>query len=52
MNQKLKYVNGKNMIVNHKNEFSQYFTKHNIAIQLFDKTKEIISQYENLDKYT
>lgn len=48
----LKYVNGKEMLVNEKNIFDQYFTKKYIAEKLFEKTKIIISQYEKIEKYT
>jgi hypothetical protein len=44
----LKYVNGKEILVNKKNPFDQYFTKRHIAKKLFEKTKSIISQYENI----
>ncbi|MGZ9800819.1 hypothetical protein ACXYRK_03855 [Mycoplasma sp. AC1221] len=41
--EKLKYVNGKSMLINRKNKLDQYFTKHNIAQSLYHKTREIIS---------
>ncbi|TDV23542.1 hypothetical protein BCF59_0533 [Mycoplasmopsis mustelae] len=49
----LKYVNGKSMLINIKNHLDQYFTKHAIASELFEKTKKIIKKYEenNLEKY-
>ncbi|VEU74684.1 Uncharacterised protein [Mycoplasmopsis citelli] len=52
MNMTLKYVNGKNMLINVKNQLDQYFTKRDIAKKLFSKTLKIISKYENIDKYT
>lgn len=48
----LKYVNGGAMKSNINNRFDEYFTKTEIATYLFEKTKEIIAQYENLDIYT
>jgi len=47
----LKYVNGKDMIINESNILDQYFTKRKIAINIFSKVKEIISQYENIDNH-
>jgi len=41
------YVNGNIMKVNKSNILDQYFTKEDVAIKLFDKTKTIISKYEN-----
>lgn len=41
------YVNGNIMKVNKSNMLDQYFTKEEVAIKLFDKTKTIISKYEN-----
>lgn len=37
---------------NKKNKLGQYFTKRHIAKKLFEKTKNIISQYEKIEKYT
>lgn len=48
----LKYVNGGSMRKNQGNVFDEYFTKPEISKILFEKTKEIISQYENLEKFT
>ncbi len=48
----LKYVNGNTMKENASNFFDEYFTKHTVAKKLFEKSKEIISKYENIDKYT
>lgn len=49
---KLFYVNGKKMQENKNNFFDKYFTKQEIAKSLFQKAKEIISKYENTEKYT
>lgn len=49
---KLKYVNGNIMKVNSKNTFDEYFTKLSIAKELYNRTREIISKYENIRKYT
>jgi len=40
------------MLINEKNILDQYFTKKHIAEKLFEKTKNIISQYEEIEKYT
>ncbi|CFW93406.1 putative type II DNA modification enzyme (Methyltransferase) [endosymbiont DhMRE of Dentiscutata heterogama] len=48
----LRYVNGKKMLINEKNILDQYFTKKYIAEKLLKKTKNIISQYEKIEKYT
>ncbi|MCE8163984.1 MAG: SAM-dependent methyltransferase [Candidatus Moeniiplasma glomeromycotorum] len=48
----LRYVNGRKMLINEKNIFDQYFTKRYIAEKLFEKVKNIISQYEKIEKYT
>ena len=48
----LKYVNGNNMKENAANHFDEYFTKPEVAKYLYDKTKEIISKYENINRYT
>lgn len=48
----LKYVNGNIMKSNSKNYFDEYFTKPEISEQLYKKTCEIISKYENINKYT
>ncbi|KAA6226053.1 SAM-dependent methyltransferase [Campylobacter sp. LR196d] len=37
---------------NNENIFDEYFTKPKIAQYLFEKSKEIISKYENIKKYT
>ena len=42
-----KYVNGNIMKINTNNLFDQYFTKDTLAKELFQKTNEIISKYEN-----
>lgn len=49
---RLKYVNGKEMLINKKNILDQYFTKGYVAKKLFEKTKNIISKYEKIEKYT
>lgn len=43
----LKYVNGNMMKINSDNVLDQYFTKETIALDLFKKTCDIISSYEN-----
>ena len=48
----LKYVNGNIMKSNSKNYFDEYFTKPEISERLYKKTCEIISNYENINKYT
>ncbi|WP_235852590.1 type II restriction endonuclease [Helicobacter vulpis] len=48
----LRYVNGTQMRRNTKNHLDAYFTKPEIAQKLLTKAKEVISQYEALDKYT
>ncbi len=48
----LKYVNGKKMTKNKNNLLDQYFTKRSIAKKLYLKAKNIISQYEKIEKYT
>ena len=48
----LKYVNGRTMKQNHSNIFDEYFTKPEISKMLFERTKHIISRYENISKYT
>lgn len=47
----LKYVNGGTMKQNQNNHFDEYFTKPEIAEHYFNKTKEIIAKYENLEKF-
>ena len=47
----LKYVNGNTMKLNSKNYFDEYFTKPEISKYLYNKTRDIISKYENLNKY-
>jgi hypothetical protein len=47
-----RYVNGRKMLINEKNILNQYFTKRYIAEKLFEKTKNIISQHEKIEKYT
>lgn len=42
-----KYVNGNTMKVNATNELDQYFTKTEVAAKLYQKCKEVISQYED-----
>ena len=48
----LHYVNGGVMRSNANNHFDEYFTKPEIAKMLFEKAKQIIAQYEDLEKYT
>lgn len=48
----LKYVNGGIMKNNQNNHFDAYFTKPEVAAYFFHKTKEIISQYENIEQFT
>lgn len=48
----LKYTNGNTMKINAKNPLDEYFTKPEISQQLFEKTKKIISEYEDINKYT
>ena len=48
---KLRYVNGTAMRENQNNHFDEYFTKPQIASYLFEKSKEIICKYENLDRF-
>ncbi|MDL0114874.1 SAM-dependent methyltransferase [Campylobacter felis] len=48
----LHYVNGGVMRKNLNNHFDEYFTKPEVAKMLFERAKEIIAKYENLDKYT
>ncbi|CRF45072.1 restriction endonuclease [Helicobacter heilmannii] len=48
----LRYANGGVMKANAKNHLDAYYTKPTIAKELFNTTKKIIAQYENLDKYT
>ena len=48
----LKYVNGKDMKINTNNLYDEYFTNETLAKKLFEKTKKIISKYENISKYT
>ncbi len=43
----LKYVNGNKMKVNDENILDQYFTKEDIAISLFRKSFDVISQFED-----
>lgn len=42
-----KYVNGNKMKVNDENILDQYFTKEDIAISLFRKSLDVISQFED-----
>lgn len=49
---KIKYTNGNTMKINEKNPFDEYFTKPEISAKLYQKTCEIIAQYEPLSKYT
>ncbi len=47
-----KYVNGNTMKINKNNELDQYFTKKDIAKNLYQKTQNIISKYEtNINKF-
>lgn len=48
----LKYTNGNKMKLNHKNPLDEYFTKPEISKALYEKTRQIIAQYESLNKYT
>jgi len=45
--EKLRYVNGNEMKVNVDNVFDKFFTKQDVANYLFNKTIEIISNYES-----
>ena len=47
----LKYENGRAMRQNKNNKFDEYFTKPDIAKRFYEKTRQIISKYENIDKY-
>ena len=47
----LRYVNGRTMKPNANNTYDKYFTKKSIATHIYETTKRIIAQYENLDKY-
>ncbi len=48
----LKYVNGNSMKINSNNILDQYFTKESVAIELYSKTRERISNYEkNIDDF-
>lgn len=50
--QEYRYVNGNKMKENSDNMLDQYFTNKELAVNLFAKTKNIISQYEqNIDNY-
>ena len=51
MKKELKYVNGKTMKSNNNNRLDEYFTKRDVSKRLIDKTKEIISKYDDLDNY-
>jgi hypothetical protein len=47
------YVNGNIMKINTSNILDQYFTKVDVAKELYEKTKKIISKYEdNLNDFT
>jgi hypothetical protein len=47
------YVNGKPIKVNSKNVLDEYFTKPDVAKDLFNKTQEIIGKYEkNIKDFT
>lgn len=48
----LEYVNGNFMKQNKNNLLDEYFTKPNVSNYLFEKTKEIISKYEDIENYT
>lgn len=47
----LRYENGRAMRQNKNNKFDEYFTKPDIAKRFYEKTRQIISKYENIDKY-
>jgi hypothetical protein len=47
----LKYVNGNIMKINTDNHFDQYFTKRDLSQYLYNKTADIISKYDDIDKY-
>lgn len=47
-----RYVNGNIMKKNTSNEFDAYYTNPKIAKYLYKKTRSIISQYDNIRKYT
>ncbi|UUD34984.1 hypothetical protein NPA07_04205 [Mycoplasmopsis caviae] len=48
---KYKYVNGRKMVINQKNILDQYFTKSQIASELYKDAIDIISKYEDINKY-
>lgn len=48
----LRYVNGKVMKNNTNSHFDQYFTQKHISSYLYKKAINIISKYENINKYT
>ncbi len=48
----LKYTNGTLMKPNSKNIFDEYFTKPQIAKNLYEKTRQIIAQFEKLSGFT
>ena len=47
----LRYANGGIMRQNKNNKFDEYFTKPDIAKKFYEKTKEVISKYEDIEKY-
>lgn len=51
LNQAFKYTNGNLMKDNAKNKFDEYFTKPEIAKQLFDKFCEVVGAKENLNNF-
>ena len=48
----LKYANGGVMRENKSNKFDAYFTKPEMAKYFFEKSKEIIAKYENIESFT
>lgn len=50
--QNFRYVNGKAMKINKENVFDAYFTKPEIAKNLYETACQVIAKYENVSKYT
>lgn len=48
----LYYVNGNKMKENKNNKFDEYYTKREVSEKLYLKTREIISRYDNIDRFT
>lgn len=51
LNNEFRYANGKIMKSNEKNKLDQYYTKPEIAKELFEKTVKIISKFDNISEY-